>query len=207
MKNYYLVSILFFLTVSCSHDSTESNEIVSEENHTTFNVQSKTSLELNQLVSQLVSSYQQQALNNAPTTLSATITLLDTISLQNTSFLQIKPLDYNLTTAIQAQRFIQNYDDEYANLSISTSVANYFELILAKETAFDNILSFVETDNELTTHEKKLLHFIITCIDNNPPGNGGDNDWDKKMIVATALGFKENEAQAVFNVTLLIVNE
>lgn len=118
-------------------------------------------------------------------------------------FLYKTPLFYKLNQ--QAQLFLQNYEEEYTALNISTNVADYFELIITEDSNLTTIIGWVNADTILTTNEKQLLHFIINCLDSNPPPDNGDNDWRKKMIVAATLGFNQNTAQAVFNTSLLIV--
>ena len=168
-------------------------------------MQTNATIGLNSIVSQLVDDYTDIALENTPTTLTQKITLLDSVSLQNTAFLQIKPTGYTLISNNEAQLFLQNYEEEYTALNISTNVADYFELIITEDSNLTTIIGWVNADTILTTNEKQLLHFIINCLDSNPPPDNGDNDWRKKMIVAATLGFNQNTAQAVFNTSLLIV--
>ncbi|SEH53789.1 hypothetical protein SAMN02927937_00048 [Paenimyroides aquimaris] len=205
MKNYYLLFLLLTITISCSEDFNESAETVSLENYATNSVQANAPISLNTIVSQLVSGYTAVVSENTPATLTQKITLLDSVSLQNTAFLQIKPAGYTLISNTQAQRFLQNYEEEYTVLNTSAAVNDYFELIIAEEDNLTTIMGWVNTDTVLTNNEKQLLHFIISCLDNNPPPGSGDNDWSKKMIVAATLGFNQNTAQAVFNASLLIV--
>src|SRR5690606_11952751 len=96
-------------------------------------------------------------------------------------------------------------EEEYTVLNTSEAVNDYFELIIAEEDNLTTIMGWVNTDTVLTNNEKQLLHFIISCLDSNPPPGSGDNDWRKKMSVAATLGFNQNAAQAVFNASLLIV--
>ncbi|WLD24587.1 hypothetical protein NU10_04100 [Flavobacterium dauae] len=205
MKNYYLLFLLLTITISCSEDFNESAETVSLENYATNSVQANAPISLNTIVSQLVSGYTTAVSENTPTTLTQKITLLDSVSLQNTAFLQIKPAGYTLISNTQAQRFLQNYEEEYTVLNTSAAVNDYFELIIAEQDNLTTIMGWVNTDTVLTNNEKQLLHFIISCLDNNPPPGGGDDVWSKKMIVAATLGFNQNAAQAVFNASLLIV--
>src|SRR5690606_16390827 len=191
--------------ISCSEDFNESAETVSLENYATNSVQASAPISLNSIVSQLVSGYTAVVSENTPATLTQKITLLDSVSLQNTTFLQIKPTGYTLISNNEAQLFLQNYEEEYTALNISTNVADYFELIITEDSNLTTIIGWVNADTILTTNEKQLLHFIINCLDSNPPPDNGDNDWRKKMIVAATLGFNQNTAQAVFNTSLLIV--
>lgn len=205
MKKKYLLFLLLALTVSCSADFNEPTETIPLENYATHSVQTNATIGLNSIVSQLVDDYTDIALENTPTTLTQKITLLDSVSLQNTAFLQIKPTGYTLISNNEAQLFLQNYEEEYTALNISTNVADYFELIITEDSNLTTIIGWVNADTILTTNEKQLLHFIINCLDSNPPPDNGDNDWRKKMIVAATLGFNQNTAQAVFNTSLLIV--
>lgn len=205
MKNYYLLFLLLTITISCSEDFNEPAETVSLENYATNSVQANAPISLNSIVSQLVSGYTVAVSGNTPATLTQKITLLDSVSLQNTAFLQIKPTGYTLISNTQAQRFLQNYEEEYTVLSTSAAVNNYFEQIIAEEDNLPTIMGWVNTDTGLTNSEKQLLNFIISCIGSNPPPGGGDDAWSKKMIVAATLGFNQNAAQAVFNASLLMV--
>src|SRR5690606_22790396 len=204
MKNYYLLFLLLTITISCSEDFNEPAETVFLENYATNSVQANALISLNSIVSQLVSGYTAAVSGNTPATLTQKITLLDSVSLQNTAFLQIKPAGYTLISNTQAQRFLQNYEEEYTTLNTSATVNDYFELIIAEEDNLTTIMGWVNADTVLTNNEKQLLNFIISCLDSNPPGNDEDQ-WDKKMIVAATLGFNQNAAQAVFNASLLIV--
>lgn len=209
MKHYYLSFVLFFLTVACSSDfdeTAETVETVSLEQVTTYNVQAA-AVSLPAVVSQLAAGYTAAAGGNVPTTLLQKITLLDSVSLQNTAFLQIKPVGYTVIGTTKAQLFLQNYSQEYTNLNASAAVRNYYELLIANESDLSQLEDAITADNLLTTTEKQLLHFILNCLDSNPPPGNGDDGWDKKMIVAAHLGFNESPAQAVFNVALLIVSQ
>lgn len=205
MKNYYLLFLLLTITISCSEDFNEPAETVSLENYATNSVQANAPISLNTIVSQLVSGYTAVVSGNTPATLTQKITLLDSVSLQNTAFLQIKPAGYTLISNTQAQRFLQNYEEEYTVLNTSAAVNDYFELIIAEQHNLTTIMGWVNTDTVLTNNEKQLLYFIMSCLNSNPPPGGGDDVWSKKMIVAATLGFNQNTAQAVFNASLLIV--
>ena len=207
MKNYYLLFLLLTITISCSVDFNEPAETVSLENYATNSVQANAPISLNTIVSQLVSGYTVAVSGNTPATLTQKITLLDSVSLQNTAFLQIKPVGYTVIGTTKAQLFLQNYSQEYTNLNASAAVRNYYELLIANESDLSQLEDAITADNLLTTTEKQLLHFILNCLDSNPPPGNGDDGWDKKMIVAAHLGFNESPAQAVFNVALLIVSQ
>src|SRR5690606_15417187 len=152
MKNYYLLFLMFVLTVSCSQDFNDSVETVPLENYVTNSVQTNAAISLNSIVSQLVAGYHTATLSNVPTTLTKKITFLDSVSLQNTAFLQIKPAGYTLLNTTQAQRFLQSYEEEYTTLNTSRAVNDYFELIIAKEDSLTTLMRWVSADTVLTNN-------------------------------------------------------
>ncbi len=202
MKNYYLLIVLLLLGISCNSDHEESFK----ENNTSKHYSLKSisvNNDLSTIVLQLINAYNINLTNNSTNGLFNKIALLDSISSQNIKFEAIKPVNYSLITVTDAQNIIYNYNEKYLTLHVSLVVKDYFNAVI-QENNLDNLITAITADEELTVNDKDLLFFIISCLENTPPGsNNNDVDWKKKMIVSATLGFKESNANAVFNVALM----
>lgn len=207
MKKCYLLLSIPMLMLSCTNDFDESTPRQEDQaniisNKTTNSV----SINLSQIVTQLVETYQSVDGSNS-FTLSEKIILLNIISSENINFFEIAPDDFSVPTEVETKKFIVNYDFEYNNLTVSQKVKTYFNAFLEIENdnVWADLLSSVAVDDELTINEKNLLNFTLNSFNNDPYKNG-DPDWKKRMIVAGTLGFEKSSANAVFNVAIVEIN-
>ena len=193
--------------LSCTNDFDESTPKQEEQANVISNkTTNSVSINLNNIVTELVTTYKLVYGTNSNNTLSQKIALLDKVSNENSNFVKIRPINFNITTE-EAKRFIVNYDVEYNRLNISTKVETYFNDILEAENNANliDLLSAVAVDDQLTINEKNLLNFTLNSFNNDPYKNG-DPDWKKRMIVAATLGFEKSSANAVFNVAIVEIN-
>lgn len=203
MKKCCFFLLLPMLLFSCTNDFDESNEIKQEQPNVISNMTTNSvSINLSQIVTQLVATYPSVNGSNSYNTLSEKIILLKNVSSDNANFAEIAS-DFSVPTEEEAKKFLVNYDQEYCDLKISSKVKNYFNSILELEYDPDlsDMLYSIITDDQLTSNEKNLLIFTVDCL-NDHNGNG-DPNWKKRMIVASTSGFEVSSANAVFNVTLL----
>lgn len=207
MKKCYLLLSIPMLMLSCTNDFDESSpkqedQAIEIANKTTNSV----SINLNNIVTELVTTYKLAYGANSNNTLLQKIALLEKVSNENAKFAEIKPADFNVPTEEDAKKFIVNYDVEYNSLNTSTKVKTYFNAILEAEnnTNLIDLLSAVAADDQLTINEKNLLNFTLSNF--NDHNRNKDNDWKKRMIVAGTLGFEKSSANAVFNVAIVEIN-
>ena len=208
MKKCYLLLSIPMLMLSCTNDFDDSTPRQEDQANVISNKTiNSVSSNLNNVVTELVTTYKLAYGTNSNNTLLQKIALLETVSNENTNFVEIKPADFNVPTEDDAKKFIFNYDVEYNRLNISTKVKTYFNAILEAEnnTNLIDLLSAVAADDQLTINEKNLLNFTLNSFNNDPYKNG-DPDWKKRMIVAGTLGFEKSSANAVFNVAIVEIN-
>lgn len=210
MKNYYLLFSSLLLLVAC--DQGQEDTVVGSNNIQSSStiLKAKGNSSLITTVEQLVTTYESNPLKNNTDLLSKKITVLDSISIQNQLFLSLKPVNYNVTTLDNATKFItdEKYSQEYDSLAVSTGLKNYFGYVTDVTSDLDAISQSIESNNILTVNEKELLYFIIDSLQTSVSGNGetlGDASWRKKMIVAATQGYTNSSANAVFNVSLLMI--
>lgn len=202
MKKCCSFLLLPMLLFSCTSDFDESNEIQQEQPNIVSNMTTNSvSINLNQIVTQLVTTYKAVYISNSNNTLSQKIMLLEKVAIQNTNFTEVKPNNFTIPTEEEAKRFIVNYDLEYSNLNVSQSVKAYFNSILQYDRNVSDLLYSINSDEQLNLTEKNLLIFTVNCL--NDHNINGDNNWNKRMIVAATLGFEKSSANAVFNIALL----
>jgi len=212
MRRYYLLLLSMFLLTACDQDSADALATTDTIKTETSSL-AKGNVTLLKTVIELTDAYKQHPLKNNFTQLTQKIGVLDSISNQNQLFLSIKPANYVLLTLTDALKFTANeqYAQEYDSLAVSSTVRSYFSQLLQEEVNVEIISGNVSNDDALTVQEKELLFFILNCYQNfgngngNGSGTGWDSSWGKKMIVAATLGFGQSPANAVFNVSLLIV--
>lgn len=212
MRRYYLLLLSMFLLTSCDQDSIEAPASDRAQKETA-SLKAKGNTTLIKTVIELTDAYKQHPLKSNFTQLSQKIGVLDSISNQNQLFLSIKPANYVLLTTTNALKFTANdqYAQEYDSLAVSLKVRNYFSQLLQSELNMESFLSNVQNDTELNVQEKELLFFIADCYqiygngNGNGTGTGWDSSWGKKMIVAATSGYGQSPANAVFNVSLLLV--
>ena len=212
MRRYYLLLLSMFLLTACDQDSADALATTDTIKTETSSL-AKGNVTLLKTVIELTDAYKQHPLKNNFTQLTQKIGVLDSISNQNQLFLSIKPANYVLLTLTDALKFTANeqYAQEYDSLAVSSTVRSYFSQLLQDEVNVEIISGNVSNDDALTVQEKELLFFILNCYQNfgngngNGSGTGWDSSWGKKMIVAATLGFGQSPANAVFNVSLLIV--
>lgn len=212
MRRYYLLLLSMFLLTACDQDSADALATTDTIKTETSSL-AKGNVTLLKTVIELTDAYKQHPLKNNFTQLTQKIGVLDSISNQNQLFLSIKPANYVLLTLTDALKFTANeqYAQEYDSLAVSSTVRSYFSQLIQEEVNVEIISGNVSNDDALTVQEKELLFFILNCYQNfgngngNGSGTGWDSSWGKKMIVAATLGFGQSPANAVFNVSLLIV--
>lgn len=214
MRRYYLLLLSVFLLTACDQDSADAIATTDTIKAET-SAQAKGNVTLIKTVTEITDAYKQHPLKNNFTQLTQKIGVLDSISNQNQLFLSIRPANYVLLTLTDALKFTANeqYAQEYDSLAVSSKVRNYFSQLFKDEVNVQLISDNVNSDDALTVQEKELLFFILDCYENfgngngngNGSGTGWDSSWGKKMIVAATLGFGQSPANAVFNVSLLIV--
>ncbi len=207
MKKCYLLLSIPMLMLSCTNDFDESTPKQEEQANVISNkTTNSVSINLNNIVTELVTTYKVVYGTNPNITLSQKIALLQKVSNENINFVEIRPADFNVPSEDEAKKFIVNYDVEYNRLNISTKVKTYFNTILeiGNDNVWSDLLSTVAADDQLTINEKNLLNFTLSNF-NDHNGNK-DNDWKKRMIVAGTLGFEKSSANAVFNVAIVEIN-
>jgi len=206
MKKCYLLLSIPMLMLSCTNDFDESFPKQEDQaNVISDKTTNSVSINLNNIVTELVTTYKLAYGTNSNNTLLQEIALLEKVSNENANFVEIKPADYNVPSEDEAKKIIVNYDVEYNRLNISTKIKTYFNFIL--ENGNDNwidLLSAVAVDDQLTINEKNLLNFTLNSLNDN--NDKGDHHWKRRMIVAATLGFEKSSANAVFNVALLKIN-
>lgn len=214
MKRYYLLLLSIFLLTACDQDSNEIITTTDTSEMGTFSA-AKGNATLIKTVMELTDAYKLHPLKNNFTQLSQKIGALDSISNQNQLFLSIRPANYVLLTSTNAFKFTANDQalQEYDSLAVSPNVKSYFSQLFQNEVNTELIANNITNDDALTLQEKDLLFFILDCYqyfgngngNGNGSGTGWDSSWGKKMIVAATLGYAQSPANAVFNVSLLIV--
>ncbi len=207
MKKCYLLLSIPMLMLSCTNDFDESTPKQEEKANVISNkATNSVSINLNNIVTELVTTYKLAYGTNSNNTLSQKIALLEKVSNENVKFAEIKPADFNVPSEDEAKKFIVNYDVEYNRLNTSTKVKTYFNAILEAEsnTNLIDLLSVVAADDQLTINEKNLLSFTLNSLNDN--NDNGDHHWKRRMIVAATLGFEKSSANAVFNVAIVEIN-
>lgn len=202
MKKCCSFLLLPMLLFSCTNDFDESNEIQQEQSNVVSNMTTNSvSINLNQIVTQLVRTYKSIHTANSNNTLSQKIILLEKVAIENTNFIEIRPVNFVTPNIVETQKFLINYDLEYKNIDVSPKVKTYFNSLLDYDKDLSELLYSINADEQLNLSEKNLLIFTVNCL-NDHNGNG-DTNWNKRMIVAAVSGFKVSSANAVFNVALL----
>jgi len=184
MKKCYLLLSLPILLFSCTNDFDESIQEQQGQPNVVSNITTNSvSINLSQIVTELVTNYQSVNESNLYNTLSEKIILLKNVSSENTNFVEIVPANFSVPTEEEAKKFLFNYDQEYISLKISSKVESYFNSILELEydSELSDMLYSINTDDQLNSSEKKLLIFTVGCL-NDHNGNG-DPNWKKRMIV------------------------
>lgn len=137
-------------------------------------------------------------------TLSQKVILLDSASLYVPLFSSLKPVGFTLPTEAQVEFFLTNYEESYVNLSVSSQMRSYLDILVGTDSVNYNMLAdMIHADSVLTSAEKMQLHFIVTYIIDTDGDPIEDVTWTKKRIVAAVSGFEKSKANAVFNVALV----
>ena len=204
MKKCYLLLSMPMLLFSCTNDFDEPVQNQQERPNVVSNMTtSSVSINLNEIVTQLVTTYKSVNVENFNTTLSQKIMMLEKVSAENISFKEIKPAEFSIPTEVEVKKFLFNYDLEYNNLKVSQRVKTYFNSTLQYENNLNDLLYSISVDEQLSLNEKNLLIFTVNSLNDL---DGNDFDWKRRRIVAATLGFEKSSANAVFNVALLKIN-
>lgn len=159
------------------------------------------------IVQQLTTSYSTN-FADTDTTLFQKIVLLDSASIDVPLFTSLKPVEFALPTANEANSFLTDYDDSYANLNVSLRMRSYLDvLVTTDEVDYLILADTINADANLTTTEKEQLQFIATYINDTKGDPIEDDSWSKKNIVAAVHGFAKSSANAVFNVALVKITQ
>lgn len=205
MKKCYLFLSMPMLLFSCTNDFDEYVQNQQERTNVVSNMTTNSvSINLSEIVTQLVTTYKYVNAENSNTTLSQKIVMLEKVSAENINFKEIKPADFSLLTEAGAKKFLFNYDLEYNNLIVTQDVKTYYNSILQYDNNLNDLLYSISVDEQLSLNDKNLLIFTVNSLNDN--NDNGDHHWKKKMIVAATLGFEKSSANAVFNVALLKIN-
>ncbi|SFN54746.1 hypothetical protein SAMN05421741_10710 [Paenimyroides ummariense] len=204
MKKCYLLLSIPMLMLSCTNDFDESTPKQEDQANVISNkTTNSVSINLNNIVTELVTTYKLAYGANSNNTLSQKIALLEKVSNENAKFAEIKPADFNVPTEVEVKKFLFNYDLEYNNLKVSQRVKTYFNSTLQYENNLNDLLYSISVDEQLSLNEKNLLIFTVNSLNDL---DGNDFDWKRRRIVAATLGFEKSSANAVFNVALLKIN-
>ncbi|TDS62081.1 hypothetical protein [Myroides indicus] len=197
MKKYIFLFAIISLVIGCSQDNQ-----LSESYSDTANLQNTilNSVTLNNICEQIILEYENQ-IPIGTVTLQHKINLLNSIALQNNTFLMLNLSNYTKITAEEAGIFLTNAEWEYNQLDISEKMNSYLNIILSKDYSFLMLRSDIDHDTFLTDLEKNTLFFILDRV--RVELGYHDPTWDKRNIVGIVKGYQNSPAQAVFNAALI----
>lgn len=128
------------------------------------------------------------------------------------AFIDLKPATgYDVITVPELEEILNNYTLLYTNLPVSATEKNYTDQLLRvnTDTAFYALLGDIASNTNLSTDSKDYLTYLVYAVydngdkdDDNPPPID-DSLWKKQKICAITAGWTQNQAQAVFNATLI----
>lgn len=208
-KTTFIYSLGFlFMLMACDAGDYEQNPTANLADTVVTAEQGKPArTDLAFIAQQLATSYSTN-FDDTATTLSQKIVLLDSASIDVPLFTSLKPVGFALPTANEANSFLTDYDDSYANLNVSLRMRSYLDvLVTTDEVDYLILADTINADANLTTTEKEQLQFIATYINDTKGDPIEDDSWSKKNIVAAVHGFAKSTANAVFNVALVQITQ
>lgn len=199
MKKYIFLFAIISLAIGCSQDNQ-----LSESYSDTANLQNTilNSVTLNNICEQIILEYEKESRKQPDiSTLQHKIDLLDSVALQNSSFISIKPSSYVKISKAEAGEFFA--ESGYDDLSISGAMALHLDTILNNNYRTSVLRYKIRNDIVLTDLEKNTLFFILDRV--RLESGYHDPLWDKRNIVGIVKGYQNSPAQAVFNAALIKV--
>lgn len=197
MKNaltYFLPCL--FLLCSCVDDVTYNEK--TEENNSVL------------IIDQLLKTFESKTHKaHNKQSLQDLINQIEAEALQNETFFNLVDKNYSTPLAADIEAVLTDADAVLTNLSVSTTVKNYVSSVLNTntQTALTTLSQTIQSDVLLTSVEKTLLADVIDLQNQHILGNGDDDNWDKKEIIAYVQGYTISRANAVLNVLIIKVIE
>ncbi|SRR5690606_35163154 len=197
MKNaltYFLPCL--FLLCSCVDDVTYNEK--TEENNSVL------------IIDQLLKTFESKTHKaHNKQSLQDLINQIEAEALQNETFFNLVDKNYSTPLAADIEAVLTDADAVLTNLSVSTTVKNYVSSVLNTntQTALTTLSQTIQSDVLLTSVEKTLLADVIDLQNQHILGNGDDDNWDKKEIIAYVQGYTISHANAVLNVLIIKVIE
>ena len=198
MKKIYSLFLIFIL-IGCTTSQLIDENPEFKNAAKEFNSKTTTN-KLLMIQDSLLKVYSQNSIHNNQN-FNEVIIRLDSITLTNSEFQNLKINNYSIPTTIEIETLINNKNYIYDNLNVSLKCKEILDLIINSEMNIDELNNSIITNN-INSLETELLQYVtLNLKDQNDP------EWKKGKTIFIVKGYLDQPASAVFNACLFeIIN-
>jgi len=198
MKKIYSLFLIFIL-IGCTTSQLIDENPEFKNAAKEFNSKTTTN-KLLMIQDSLLKVYSQNSIHNNQN-FNEVIIRLDSITLTNSEFQNLKINNYSIPTTIEIETLINNKNYIYDNLNVSLKCKEILDLIINSEINIDELNNSIITNN-INSFETELIQYVtLNLKDHNDP------EWKKGKTVFIVKGYLDQPASAVFNACLFeIIN-